>query len=150
MSVVVEREVREIGRVQHPGRVVRRPRTGETRRPPTRARVVAGRRSARVATCAPRSAALRWPLLLALGAAVCLGLVGLGLFASSVAGGGEATVPSGTAVVSVAPGDTLWDLAERSAPGSDPAAVVERIQELNGLTGARVDAGTPLVVPAGA
>ncbi|PXY28750.1 LysM peptidoglycan-binding domain-containing protein [Prauserella flavalba] len=149
MSVVVEREVREIGRVQHPGRVVRRSRTGETRRPPTRARVVAGRRPAGVATCAPRPVAPRWPLLLALGAAVCLGMVGLGLFAGGIAGGGEAGVPSGTVVVSVAPGDTLWDLAERAAPGSDPAAVVERIQELNGLTGAQVDAGTPLVVPAG-
>ncbi|MBK1788338.1 LysM peptidoglycan-binding domain-containing protein [Prauserella cavernicola] len=148
MSVVVEREVHEIGRVQRPGRVVRRPRTGETRRPPTRARVVAGRRPSGVASCAPRTVAPRWTLLLALGAAVCLGVVGLGTLAGGVAGGGEATVPVGTAVVSVSPGDTLWDVAQRTAPGSDPAAVVERIQELNGLTGAAVDAGVPLVVPA--
>ncbi|MEU6646791.1 LysM peptidoglycan-binding domain-containing protein [Saccharomonospora sp. NPDC046836] len=149
MSVVVERDIHQTGRVQQPGRVVRRPRTGELRRPPTRGRVVAGRRAAAVRTCAPRAVAPRWSLLVAIGVAVGAGLLGLGVLAGGMAGGGAATVPTGTAIVSVAPGDTLWDVAERSAPGSDPAAVVERIQELNGLTGAQVAAGTPLVVPAG-
>ncbi|PXY19568.1 LysM peptidoglycan-binding domain-containing protein [Prauserella muralis] len=152
MSAVVDREAQRVRAHESvlPPRTVRRARSGETRRPPTRARVALRRPPARGAVpCGPRAVPYRWPLLAAVAAAVCLGVAGLGWLASSMAGAGEATVPASTAVVSVAPGDTLWDVAERSAPDSDPQAVVERIQELNGLTGADVRPGTPLVVPAG-
>ncbi|MDQ2795858.1 MAG: LysM peptidoglycan-binding domain-containing protein [Actinomycetota bacterium] len=39
----------------------------------------------------------------------------------------------GPAVVTVAPGDTLWSIAGRVAPGHDPRAEVTHLQQLNGL-----------------
>ncbi|MDT7727702.1 MAG: hypothetical protein QOI21_4278 [Actinomycetota bacterium] len=127
-------------------RVLRpRPRAGESRRPPTRARVVAGRRPATVAPCAPRPMTVRWPWLTGLAVAACLAITGLGLLAGGMA---TAEVPAGTAVVSVAPGETLSDLAARFAPNSDTGAVVERIKQLNMLEDATLVPGIPLTVPA--
>lgn len=126
---------------------VRRVRAGETRRPPTRARVVAGHRARGAAPCSPPAASPRWPWLVVLAVAVGAGLVALGAFVSALAGGSAAPVPERTAVVSVLPGDTLEAFASRFAPGSDVSAVVERIQELNDLSGGALSAGMPLVVP---
>src|SRR4051812_44047555 len=36
-----------------------------------------------------------------------------------------------TATVVVAPGDTLWDIARRVSPSSDPRSVVAEIEDLN-------------------
>jgi hypothetical protein len=55
-------------------------------------------------------------------------------------------VPSETTVVRVKPGESLWELAGRVAPGADASAVVERIRELNGVDGG-VQPGQPLTVP---
>ena len=63
---------------------------------------------------------------------------------------GATTVPERTSVVHVQVGETLWDVAERSAPASDPDAVVARIRELNSLQDADVVPGQSLVVPHGA
>jgi LysM repeat protein len=52
-------------------------------------------------------------------------------------------------VVQVAPGETLWELAERVAPDSPTQQVVERIRELNGMRGITVHPGQPLIVPDG-
>lgn len=42
----------------------------------------------------------------------------------------------GSARVTVAPGETLWDIAEVYAPVSiDPRAYIDELQELNGLSG---------------
>jgi LysM repeat protein len=71
-------------------------------------------------------------------------ITGLGLFAGGMA---AAEVPAETATVSVAPGETLSDIAIRFAPASDTGAVVERIKLLNGLHGAAIAPGTPLTVP---
>ncbi|SFQ33412.1 LysM domain-containing protein [Amycolatopsis arida] len=120
-----------------------RPRRGEPRRPPTRVRAVAGRGRVTTATCPAPRRTVRWPLLAALAVAVAFTVTGLGLLGDGVSTG----VPERTALVSVAPGETLWDLAERMAPGSDTGAVVRRIQELNELSGAAVPAGLPLAVP---
>ncbi|KMS82280.1 hypothetical protein ACZ91_59595 [Streptomyces regensis] len=87
-------------------------------------------------------------MLAAVAAVVFLGVVGLGLTVDALAGAGEAPVPSGTEVVSVGAGESLWDVAERAVPEVEPSAVVARIQELNDLAGGEVAAGTPLVVPA--
>jgi hypothetical protein len=67
-----------------------------------------------------------------------------------------ATGPGGSAVASrtgapaavvVAPGETLWELAERYAqPGVDRRAYVDAIVDLNGLEGA-VQAGERLELP---
>lgn len=55
--------------------------------------------------------------------------------------------PARTAVV--LPGDTLWSIAERHAPGRDPFAAVEEIRHLNGLDGYVVHAGQRVTVPSG-
>jgi hypothetical protein len=49
--------------------------------------------------------------------------------------------------VTVRPGETLWQIAERVAPGSDPRETVARILDLNGLQTAEVQAGTALRLP---
>lgn len=49
--------------------------------------------------------------------------------------------------VTVAPGQTLWQIAERTAPGSDPRETVQRILDLNGLQTSEVQAGTALLLP---
>ncbi|WP_344419954.1 LysM peptidoglycan-binding domain-containing protein [Pseudonocardia ailaonensis] len=79
-------------------------------------------------------------------------VVGLGTLAG-VAGAAQArsTVPAGTVAITVRPGDTVWDIARRDVPTGDPAAVVERIVQVNGLPNADVTvlpAGRTLQVPA--
>ncbi|MET0233438.1 MAG: hypothetical protein ABW224_02245 [Kibdelosporangium sp.] len=75
---------------------------------------------------------------------VFLGVIGIGMLAGAMA---EDTVPDRTAVVWVEPGETLWEVAERSAPGYDTGAVVHRIHELNEIPGNEVLAGQALQVP---
>jgi hypothetical protein len=89
-------------------------------------------------------------------ATVVLGVVLLGLLTLAVRLGGAAAaevpdgpVPAGSAVVVVAPGESLLDVAHRAAPTSDADAVVARIRADNHLAGSAVLAGRPLVVPAG-
>lgn len=61
----------------------------------------------------------------------------------------DAGVPAETAVVRVGAGETVWDVAERVAPESDARAVVQRIKELNAMTGSAVQPGQRLRVPDG-
>lgn len=62
---------------------------------------------------------------------------------ASAADGGPAT-----ATIVVAPGESLWSIAERVAPGSDPRSTILMIEELNGLQpGDGVRAGQGLIVP---
>ncbi|HET6212895.1 MAG TPA: LysM peptidoglycan-binding domain-containing protein [Micromonosporaceae bacterium] len=51
------------------------------------------------------------------------------------------------AVAVVRPGDTLWSVMERYAPGGDPFATIEEIRRLNGLPDYTVYAGQRLVLP---
>jgi LysM domain len=53
----------------------------------------------------------------------------------------------GEITVIVRPGDTLWSIAKRVAPGADPRAAVQRISERNGLRGSAVLAGRRLILP---
>lgn len=54
-----------------------------------------------------------------------------------------------TATVIVTPGETVWDIATRVAPGSDPREVVAEIEQLNSLADAgSIAVGQPLFVPA--
>jgi hypothetical protein len=80
--------------------------------------------------------------VLAMVTVICLGMVYL--YAS-----GSTSVPERTGVAYVQVGETLRDVARRSAPDSDPDAVVERIRELNRLADATVVPGQSLVVPQG-
>lgn len=113
-------------------------------RPPTRPAVVSAPRVVSTVRCAPRQ---RMPLswLLAVAVAAAVAVIGLAFLASSGAG----SVPESTTVVRVQPGQTLWEIAEASAPGSDTDAVVSRIRELNGLGEVALRPGQPLTVPAG-
>ncbi len=61
---------------------------------------------------------------------------------------GEAAGPAGPApTVVVQPGDTLWSIAARNAPGPDPFGTIERIRQLNNLDGYTVHAGQRLILP---
>jgi hypothetical protein len=84
---------------------------------------------------------------LLLGSLAVAGIViGLSLLASAAS---EPAVPDRTIVVEVAPGETLWELAERVAPESPPQQVVDRIRELNDIRGITIHPGQPLIVPDG-
>lgn len=126
----------------NPGRTARE-RRGEPLRPPSRERVVAGRRGG-VACRAEARPSVRWPWLFAIAFAACLIVTGLGVFGAGVSSG---PVPSRTASVSVQPGDSLGALAARFAPNADQSAVVERIKELNNLDDTALLPGMPLTVP---
>lgn len=55
--------------------------------------------------------------------------------------------PAGWQVLTVGPGDSLWSLARRSAPGRDVREVVHAIAVQNGLATAAIGAGDQLLVP---
>ncbi|MEO3827791.1 LysM domain-containing protein [Actinomadura sp. B10D3] len=58
--------------------------------------------------------------------------VGPGAFAGSRE---DSEKPGPTRTVVVEPGETLWDIASAADPDNDPRVVVQRIIDLNGLSG---------------
>jgi Tfp pilus assembly protein FimV len=65
--------------------------------------------------------------------------------ASPSRGGAVADQPGRPAVVVVQSGDSLWSIAQRLAPGSDPRSVVARLERLNKLAdGAQLVPGQQL------
>jgi nucleoid-associated protein YgaU len=58
----------------------------------------------------------------------------------------DPTAPAASTYV-VQPGDTLWAIAERAAPGQDPRQVVEAVDRANGLNGGDIVPGQALVIP---
>jgi hypothetical protein len=86
------------------------------------------------------------PAQLVVAAAVTLAVVGgLGWLSQ---GAGE-PIPADTAIVRVGAGETIWDVAQRVAPESDPPAVVARIRQLNRIEGSALQPGQQLWVPDG-
>ena len=73
---------------------------------------------------------------------VCVAVVMLA-WRSAPATPAARTVP---ASVTVRPGDTLWAIASRVAPGQDPRAEVDRLQRLNRLPGPALVPGQVLRV----
>lgn len=111
-----------------PGRTARRPavRGGDARRPAAPVRLTV------------RGRVVVLGLLLALA----------GLVVVLAAPASEAANPAGAAPVAVVlPGDTLWSVAQRHVPGSDPFGAIEEIRRLNGLPDYTVHAGQRLVLP---
>ena len=105
-------------------------------------------------TAAPRSRSGRGTATIRLTrrgrAVVLLGLlvlllVAFGLGRASTADAGDAGRVARRHVV-VRPGETLWGIARRVAPGTDPRATVARIERLNDLD-APIQAGQRLVLP---
>jgi hypothetical protein len=62
---------------------------------------------------------------------------------SSQAAGPARPLPT----VTVAPGETLWQIARRAAPHADPRAMVLQLEALNHLHSASVLAGQRLLLP---
>ena len=58
-----------------------------------------------------------------------------------------AAAPPAPHLVTVAPGDTLWSIATRVAPDTDPRAEVAALQQRNGLTSVDLVPGEVLHVP---
>lgn len=112
--------------------------------PVTRARHVA---------CAPRppmSLTRRGRLLLTV--LSLLTLVAVAVLATGGVPASAGSEPGSAATaerVTVRPGDTLWAIALRQAPGVDPRQTVDAILDLNALESSAVQAGTVLLVPAG-
>ncbi|ROS77187.1 LysM peptidoglycan-binding domain-containing protein [Cellulomonas sp. PhB143] len=83
-------------------------------------------------------------LLVAVLVALALGTVGTVAFADGP------SAPVQVQRVTVAPGETLWELAGRvAASGDDRRDVVAQIQEINALPGATIEAGRSLLLPVG-
>jgi len=60
---------------------------------------------------------------------------------------GSVTPPMPTRTAVVQPGETLWSIARRVAPGADPRDTIARLTDLNGLGSAPIVAGQRLVLP---
>jgi nucleoid-associated protein YgaU len=73
----------------------------------------------------------------------------LGSLLNSLVSGdaGDGLHLAGVSSVVVEPGDTLWSIAESVAGGADVRAVVDRIQEMNGLDGSSLVPGQILQLP---
>jgi len=50
--------------------------------------------------------------------------------------------------VTVQPGETLWQLAEETAPNADPRDFVQDVISLNALDGSGLQAGEQIAIPA--
>lgn len=142
---------RRAGRAAYPAPptpTMRRSRAPETtdgyRRPPGRRPPVVAPRPAAATACTRRARVSRRAWLLGLAFALAAGALLFTWLADCMA---TASVPTQTTTVSVAPGETLWDVATRLAPDSAPGAVVDRIEELNGVRSSSIVPGLALTVP---
>lgn len=77
-------------------------------------------------------------------------LLGLGVVAHAATSVDAGSLSGATEVVQVGSGETLTDVAERVAPQKPARQVIERIMELNAMSGSSIDSGQSLVVPASA
>ncbi|HET8662510.1 MAG TPA: LysM peptidoglycan-binding domain-containing protein [Micromonosporaceae bacterium] len=124
-------------RLPDPGRATRSPETPgrSARHPAVRG---SGARPAAPIRLTVRGRVVVLGLLLALA----------GLVVVLAAPASEAANPAGAAPVAVVlPGDTLWSVAQRHVPGSDPFGAIEEIRRLNGLRDYTIHPGQRLVLP---
>ena len=78
-------------------------------------------------------------------ATVLTGLVLLAVaWASAPGGSGTAAHPGAAGSVMVQPGDTLWSIAQRTAPQRDPRQVVDQLRRLNHLNSVALTPGQTL------
>lgn len=88
-------------------------------------------------------------LMLAL-VAVLFGAFSLGRADSQAAPTAGAEPAQALQQVTVAPGESLWAVAERIAPHADPRDVMEQITELNSLDSSQLQVGQHLLLPVAA
>jgi hypothetical protein len=120
--------------------------SGRGRAPRPEANPRVGRRSSRpLRRHRPRA---RRPALAMLLTAV-VAAVWIGVADGSAAAPPGAAPGAATAVLVVAPGDTLWELASAHAPaGADPQAWAAAVAARNHIDGGALEPGTVLEVPA--
>jgi hypothetical protein len=82
-----------------------------------------------------------------LGRYVVAGVAAIFAVGVGIAGGHGAVVPAGARTVVVAPGQTLWGIAEQEFPGDDPRLTVDEIVQMNGLRSAVIQPGNVLTLP---
>ena len=100
---------------------------------------------------APRSSVRltrRGRVVVLLGALLLAFAVGVFITAAGSVATQEPASPGTTDIVQVGPGDSLWSIASERASDGDVRDMMQRIEKLNGLTSASVQAGERLVVPA--
>jgi nucleoid-associated protein YgaU len=68
-------------------------------------------------------------------------------WAGPLAAGSDGLQPVAARGYVVRGGDTLWAIAERIAPGSDPRGVVDAIAEANAVDAGALVPGQTLVIP---
>jgi LysM repeat protein len=80
--------------------------------------------------------------------AIALALLLAAVAVLLVAQASQAAAPAGpAATVVVRPGDTLWSIAARYAPGRDPFGAIDEIRRLNGISDYTVHPGQRLTLP---
>ena len=85
--------------------------------------------------------------LMVLMGVLALSLVDTLASGSALADDTPAPAPVVTQRIVVEQGDSLWLIAERAAPESDPRGVVTEIRELNGLRSNLIQPGQVLLIP---
>jgi len=121
---------------------------------PARPRSVPEARPATPTAREPRAQAVPGPLRLTRRGRLVVFLAGLVtvlsmlfvVLSDAATGTAERGRPVPVRMVAVEPGDTLWTIATRAAPGEDPRDLVDRIEELNSLDGA-LQVGSRIAVP---
>lgn len=77
-------------------------------------------------------------------------VVALGVLNGGQASAGDATAGGARTqfeTVTIQPGETLWQLAEQTAPNSDPRDFVQDVVSLNALDGSALQAGEEISIP---
>jgi LysM repeat protein len=73
--------------------------------------------------------------------------IAITLFTGAVGHAGTRAEQVPVSYVTVAPGETLWAIANEVAPDDDPRDTVQRILDLNALESSGVQAGQRIAVP---
>jgi hypothetical protein len=114
-------------------------------------RATGGERQIRTAVRLPPARLTRRGRIVATGvSALLIGALSVGLAtAARATRAGSASRGGYVAKVAVAPGESLWSLAEAYDPNADTRLIVAEIRQLNSMTGDQVQAGEVLWVPRG-
>lgn len=79
--------------------------------------------------------------------AVAALLAGAGMFAAAQAQASAEVSGEQFTYVVAEPGDSLWSLATRIAPGADPRDVIDDVMRLNQLQSVDIEAGQQIAIP---